>query len=102
MTLVVKLVKTVPSEVHLSRKWRQIFITSNFTILIFSFFLFVCLVILTILLPLKRDLYEHFVSINYETGVGGVAGWTTAGYCIAAENAGKSEKWTEKVGHCSH
>jgi len=35
------------------------------------FFLFVCLVILTILLRLKRDLYDNFMAINRETRSGG-------------------------------
>jgi len=63
MTLVVKLVRTVPSAkfAKVQKGGNHYFSTCNLTILIvFLFSLLLCLVILTRILRLKRDLYEHF------------------------------------------
>jgi len=60
---------TVPLTKFLNPKWGEI-ITCNLTILILSLFpLFIWLVMLTIL-RLKRDVCEHFLAINRETGAG--------------------------------
>jgi len=78
------------SEAHLTPKWGQIIISCNLTILIVSLFaLFLCLVIITILVRLKRDLYEHFFVINRETNAGGFVIWITT-HRLLQKNVGKS------------